>query len=171
MARDIDTNEEVDPNLVAAIAGRSTKTIRDDADTRIVSRGKRGKFDVPKELIPKGWVVEWKRKSCLGKEEEADYFMDLEEAGWKPASLQHFRKLMPSDYQGKTVERGGMILMTRPLSIQDGAKKLAKEEAFGQVRDKITEIGMTGKDEMKRVVTKFDRKYSNDGAAVPGDNE
>lgn len=170
MARILDPNASVDSNLAAAIspgAPRTQRTVR-EGDVRSASKRTRDKFFIPPEMIPKGFVVEWHRRSCLGKEEEADYFMDLEDAGWKFAPIDQFRKLMPANYQGATVERGGLVLMMRPKHLHDADVKMRQEEAFYQVRDKLNEIGMTGQGEMKRVVTSFQRSYDRaPGLEVP----
>ncbi len=173
MSRIVDPSQGVDPALAEVLSGapRERKNIReDDSRSRRANKKGRDKFYVPPELIPNGWVVEWKRASCLGKPEEADYGMDLSDAGWKPASMEHFKTLMPADYTGKTIERGGQVLMTRPKHMRDADRKLDYEEAVNQVKDKLSEIGMTGQGELKRVVTGFNRGYERSGRMIPEDD-
>lgn len=168
MARIVDPNSEVDPTIAASLAGppRSQRSTREGTE-RLVPKKRRDKFHVDPSMIPKGYVVEWKRKSCLNKPEEADYFMELADAGWKNAPMEHFKRLMPEDYEGKIIERGGMILMMRPKHMKDADLKLQRMEANNQVRDKLVEIGMTGQGELPRKVTSFERKF--DRQAVPDD--
>lgn len=173
MGRIIDPSQGVDPAIAQALGGapRERKSARSDEvrNTR-AEKKRRDKFWVPPELIPKGFCVEWKRKSCLGKPEEADYGMDLAESGWKTASIEVYRSMMPADYTGSTVERGGLILMTRPAHMKAADMKMDHEEAVNQVRDKLSEIGMTGQNELKRVVNSFSRGYETSGRMVPDDN-
>lgn len=174
MARQLEPGQGVDPNLVAALGGapRSRANIREnDARASRQERKRRDKFFVPPAAIPKGWVVEWKRKTCLGRPEEPDYQMDLAEAGWKYASPKQFPMLVPEGYEGNTIERGGQVLMIRPAHQKKEALKLDREEALGQVRDKLTEIGMTGSGEAPRVVTSFHRDFDRPaGRMVPDDD-
>lgn len=123
------------------------------------ARKRKDKFHVPPELIPKGWCVEWKRTSCLGKPEEFDYEMDLYESGWKRADPKTFHTLVPEGFTGDTVERGGMRLYIRPSHQKKESQRLDRMEAENQVRDKLEEIGMTGGGEMDRKVYSFDRGY------------
>lgn len=175
MARDLDPNQPVAPEVAAAIAGAPRAragTRENDARNKRMARKRRDKFYVPPELIPAGWVVEWKRKSVLGKIEEADYEMDLAEGGWKRAKPDKFPGLVPDGYQGDTVERGGMILMLRPKHMKDEALKLDKEEAMNQVRDKLSEVGMTGQGELPRRVQSFHREYDRPaGRVIPDDDD
>lgn len=174
MARQLDPNQSVDPETAAALTGapRSRSNIRvNDARDKRMARKRRDKFYVPPESIPKGWVVEWKRKSVLGKMEEADYEMDLSDAGWKRATPKQFPMLVPPDFQGNTVERGGMVLMIRPKHMKDEALKLDKEEALDQVRDKLSELGGTGVGELPRKVQTFHREYDRpSGRMIPDDD-
>lgn len=174
MTRQVESTGGMDPENAAALglAPRQRTSIRED-DTRNSRRARKGKdkFFVPPEAIPKGWAVEWKRVSCLGKQEEVDYFMDMGEAGWKPATPAQFPMLVPPDFKGDTIERGGMRLYMRPARMKKESLKLDYEEAQGQVRDKLTEIGMTGDGEMPRKVTAFNRDWDRPaGRMIPDDN-
>lgn len=172
MVRIVDNSQELDPKLAEAIgaAPRSRQGTRKQEPR--TARKRKDKFYVPPELIPKGWAVEWKRKSTYGKPEDPDYYMDLAEGGWKFADPKVFKSLVPPDYEGKTVERAGMVLMTRPLHLSKESSRLDRLEAADQVRDKLSEIGMTGQGEMKRVVSNFSRGYEGApaGRMVPGDD-
>lgn len=162
MARQLEPGQTPDPTISAAIAGapRARANIREnDSRNKRMARKRRDKFWVPPESIPKGWVIEWKRRSVLGKVEEADYEMDLSDAGWKRASPKQFPMLVPEGFEGNTIERGGMVLMIRPKHLKDEALKMDKEEALDQVRDKLSEVGMTGSGEAPRRVQAFHREY------------
>lgn len=174
MARNIDTSQGMDPTNAAVLSGapRGRSNIRDnDARNTRAARKRRDKFFVPPSAIPSGWVVEWKRESCLGKAEEADYQMELQEVGWKYADPKQYPMLVPEGNIDRVIRRGGMILMTRPAHMKKEAQKLDREEALGQVRDKLTEIGMTGSGELPRRVQNFSRDFErNAGRMIPEDD-
>lgn len=173
MARNLDPSQGIDPENAAALgaAPRSRRNIREnDARNSRMARKRRNKFFVPPEAIPAGWAVEWKRKTCLGRPEEADYQMDLSDAGWKYATTAMFPMLVPEGYEGKTIERGGMVLMIRPAKMKKEAHKLDHEEALDQVRDKLNEIGMTADGEMPRKVQGFNREYDRPARMIPADD-
>ena len=71
----------------------------------------------------------------------------------------------------KAIKRGGMVLMIRPAHMKAEARKFDKEEATNQVRDKLTEIGMTGDGELPRKVQGFSREWDRPaGRMVPEDD-
>ncbi len=172
MARIVDNSQDVDPVLAEAIVGGAPRARSNAKVQARTARKRQDKFFVPPNLIPKGWAVEWKRRSTYGKPEEPDYYMDLADGGWKYADPKIYHSLVPADYQGATIERGGMVLMTRPLHLSKESMRLDRLEAADQVRDKLSEIGMTGQGEMKRVVSNFSRGYEGApaGRMVPGDD-
>lgn len=174
MPRMLNPEAGMDAENAAVLAGapRARSNVRtNDARGSRNRRKARDKFHVPQDLIPNGWVVEWKRESCLGMFEEADYQMDLQEAGWKFADPKVYHTLVPEGYTEKVVRRGGMVLMTRPSHMKKEAQRLDREEAVGQVRDKLTEIGMTGSGELPRRVQAFNRDFDRPaGRMVPEDD-
>lgn len=172
MARIVDPSQGLDPENAAALAPRAKRNIRDnDARNSRMARKRRDKFYVPQDAVPKGWAVEWKRKSCLGRPEEPDYQMDLAEVGWKYADPKQFPMLVPEGHEGRTIERGGMVLMIRPAHMKKEAQKLDREEALDQVRDKLKEIGMTGAGELPRRVQTFSRDLERPaGRMIPDDD-
>lgn len=174
MARQVDTSQGLDPENAAVLSGapRGRRNIREnDARNTRAARKRRDKFYVPPTAIPSGWVVEWKRESCLGRPEEADYQMELQEVGWKYADPKQYPMLVPEGYADKVIRRGGMVLMTRPQHMKKEAQKLDREEALGQVRDKLTEIGMTGSGELPRRVQAFNRDFERPaGRMIPDDD-
>ena len=173
MARNLDASKGMDPENAAVIAGRSQSNIRkDDTRNSRAMRKRKDKFYVPPEAIPKGWVVEWKRVTCYGQPEEVDYSMDLAEGGWKNADPKQFPMLVPPDFAGKTVDRGGCRLMIRPSHMKKKALELDYEDATNQVRDKLNEIGMTGQGEAPRKVTGLNREWDRvpSGRMIPDDD-
>lgn len=173
MARQIDTSQGMDAKNAATLSGNAPRgrvNIREN-EQRVKRRGKdKDVFYIPPEMIPKGYVVEWKRRSVMGKPEGFEYEMDLADAGWKIASPTTFPQMVPEGYEGKTIERKGLILMIRPKHLKDEARAAERDEALGQVRDKLQEIGFTGQDEAPRVVSIFNRGYDRTGRMIPEDD-
>lgn len=116
-------------------------------------------FDIPKKLIPRGYTVEWKMVSVLGKEADPSYGVELEEQGWVPATIEQFPDLMPKNYQGKSIIRKGMMLMIRPKELTEEARQEDLSEAREQVKDKLIQLGKADKGEFKRKIQKLGRSY------------
>jgi hypothetical protein len=103
------------------------------------------KFYIPKDIVPDGWVYEWKRRSVAGAEDPA-YQVQLARAGWEPVPVDRdaaHRAQMPMGWAGKTIERDGMILMERPKEIVDEVRRLENQRARNQVRAKEAQIAGT----------------------------
>lgn len=116
-------------------------------------------FFVPEDLKPAGWTVEWKATHVMGQELDAAYQAALQQDGWVPAPAKMFKKMMPSSFKGKTIQRGGQLLMMRPKELTD--KKRAKEQAAarGQVNAKLKSLGMTKEGELDRKVQVVKKSY------------
>lgn len=103
------------------------------------------KFYIPPDMVPDGWVYEWKRRSTAGLEDPA-YQVQLARAGWEAVPVdrdaQH-RAQMPLNWQGKTIERDGMVLMERPREIVEEARRIEQNRARNQVRAKEAQIAGT----------------------------
>ena len=103
------------------------------------------KFYIPKDMVPDGWVYEWKRRSIAGLEDPA-YQVQLARAGWEPVPVdrdaQH-RAQMPMNWTGATIERDGMVLMERPSEIVMEARRIEQSRARNQVRAKEAQIAGT----------------------------
>jgi len=116
-------------------------------------------FFIPKEMIPKGYSIEWKRITTVNKEEDDSYFADLDEQGWRPATVKQFPKLVSPGFPGKSIIRKGMMLMIRPKELTEEARQEDLQIAREQVRDKIKSLGQTEKGELKRKVQSLKRTY------------
>ena len=83
-------------------------------------RGHRGDMDeghdefyIDPEMVPEVWTYEWKRRLLLGAEDPS-HMVALVRDGWEPVPLDRDRMhkaMMPSNWEGNTIERKGMILM------------------------------------------------------------
>jgi hypothetical protein len=97
---------------------------------------------VPKELIPDGIAIEWKRKSVLNKEDKK-HSAEVWRAGWRflPSNSEGFAEHFASFVTGDIFEYEGLVLMYRPQSMSDSAKKEESRKAGALVKDKFDEMG------------------------------
>lgn len=123
-------------------------------------------FFVPPEIIPDGWTYEWKRKSTFNKEDPA-YAVQLARDGWEPVPLNRCKKhkaMMPTNWDGSTIEHQGMILMERPEEITQAYRDIELRKARAQVRQKEAQLsaspeGTFTRDD-PRVSPKIRKSYS-----------
>ena len=106
-------------------------------------------FFISKSDIPQGWAYEWKRKTVMGAEDPA-YQVALARAGWEPVPASRHPAYMPSGTDYATIERKGMILMERPLEINEEAHARELRKARNQVRHKEDQLNAAGAGEFER---------------------
>jgi hypothetical protein len=105
-------------------------------------------FYVDPSSVPDGWSYEWKRHTLLNKEDPA-YQVQLARGGWEPVPAERHPEMMPvGNYT--TIERKGMILMERPLTLTKEAKDIELRRARNQVRAKEQQLAQTPDGTMTR---------------------
>lgn len=170
-----DENDLVDESPKPATSARSTKapTVRSEPQREGAQRkarraggGEKSIFDLPdalrSELDAKGLSAEFKRMSYFGKEEDADYLIDLQENGWEPLSLSSFpgfKKLMPKNWSKDTFEKRGQMLMIRPVELTEEARAEEKKKADSQVKGQLATLKESGPGEAARTMAKVNRSY------------
>lgn len=99
---------------------------------------------VPKELIPDGITLEWKRSTVLNKPDKK-HAAEVWRAGWRylPSNSAGFAEHFASFVTGDIFEYEGLVLMYRPKSMSDAAKAEEGRKAGAAVKDKFEEMGMT----------------------------
>lgn len=128
----------------------------------------RDAFYIPKSVVPKGFTAEWKTVTVHGEAKDPSYMVELEEQGWKPATVDQFPMLVPAGYQGKSILRKGMLLMVRPDYLTEEARAEDLQIAREQVRDKLRSLTQTGQGEMDRRVQRVKRSYERPPADDDG---
>lgn len=98
-------------------------------------------FAVDPSMIPPGMTYEWKRVSTLGARDPS-YEVLLAEQGWEPVPVERHPNFMPTGYRGP-IERGGLVLMERPVELTEEARAEAARDAFEVVRTKEEQLGLT----------------------------
>jgi len=96
-------------------------------------------FYINPNMIPEGWVYEWKRRSVLGFEDPSDQ-VNLQRRGWEPVPKSRHPELMPAGYTGNEVLRKGLVLMERPKVISQEARDRELQKARAQVRTKEEQL-------------------------------
>lgn len=91
--------------------------------SRSRSTGFNNEFEVPRHLIPEGYVCQWVRTSCHGKPDPANVNQHRDQ-GWRP--FQTKQVLEHYNAEG-SVERDGLLLCVRPKVLNDEA--IAEERA------------------------------------------
>lgn len=149
---------EEDPRARAA---RRAQELRDHGS---VFEESNDKFFVDASIIPAGWAYEWKRHLVAGAQDPT-YEVTLARTGWEPVAASRHPEMMP---QGWTsfIEREGMILMERPLEINDEAKARDLRTARNQVRQKedqlyATETGQFERNNKDQTLVKIGRSYEH----------
>lgn len=99
---------------------------------------------IPKELIPDGIAIEWKRRAVLNKDDKK-HQAETYRAGWRhiPSDSEGFSTHFASFITGDIFEYEGLVLMYRPQAMSDAARKEEKRKAGALVEDKMAEMGMT----------------------------
>lgn len=98
-------------------------------------------FHIPAELIPEGWDYQWCRKSVWGQPDVA-HQIGLQENGWTNVpSERHQGMFMPPDYKGE-IERGGLVLMERPVELTQEARAEEAKAAKTLVDAQREQLGL-----------------------------
>ena len=122
---------------------------------------------VPKELVPDGIAIEWKRKSVLNKDDKK-HTSEVWRAGWRflPSNSDGFADYFTYFIAGDIFEYEGLVLMYRPKTMSDSAKKEEARKAGALVQDKFEEMGMSVNKDMPRTM-KVERGFEE---KLPGGN-
>lgn len=106
--------------------------------------GSEDRFAFDRSIVPQGWTYEWKTKTIKNWEWQ-DHQVMLYQNGWEPVPAErHDGVFMPRGHKG-TIERGGMILMERPIELTIMARKVEKREADERVNGSRSMAGLMAK--------------------------
>lgn len=106
-------------------------------------------FDL--SIQPDGWIYQWKRHSVLGQEDPG-YMAGLSQVGFTPVPAErHPGMFLPAGSTGSIII-GGMILMERPIELEEEAREEDRERAHAQKVGSFEQFG---------IKTKFDTDSRN----------
>ena len=102
-------------------------------------------FDVPKELIPINWELQWCAVSVVGNTEILlDQNLMFAENGWRPVPADRYPgRFMPVGHKGSII-RGGQMLMERPKSLSDDARAEDVRLARQLISDRNESLKLSG---------------------------
>ena len=115
---------------------------------------------------PDGWSYEWKRKEVMGQE-QASYLTQIQYTGWQPVPASRHPETMPLNTKSATIERKGMILMQRPLSITEKMQQLDKKRARDQVVAKQQQLNEAPQGHFERNHPQAQARVKNTYESVP----
>lgn len=125
-------------------------------------------FEIPKELIPKGWEYQWCAVSIVGNSEILmDQNLMFQENGWRSVpSERHDGRFMPVGHKGHII-RGGQMLMERPKALCDEARAEDIALARRQIQDRDQSL-MGGKANVRNLPSGFEMggKYRGTGGSL-----
>ena len=122
-------------------------------------------FQIPKELIPKGWSYQWNTVTVYNREDlVVGQAMQMYENGWRPVPAErHPGRFVPIGKKGDII-RDGMRLEERPLSMTQEAAREEEMAARRQMRDRDESL-MGGKAGLTRNMPEgsMDPRYRGTG--------
>jgi len=133
-----------DPRARAERRAAEIKANRGDADIDSIDE-----FFIEPSIIPDGWSYEWKRHTLFGKEDPS-YQVVLARGGWEAVPASRHPEMMPVNSKAALIERKGMILMERPMSLTNEARDVELRRARMQVRAKEQQLSSTPDGTMTR---------------------
>lgn len=90
------------------------------------------KYAIPADMVPPGWVYQWKAVTVLN-EERHQYIGELRSKGWTPVMADvHPGRFMPLDHKGPII-MDGLMLMETPYDLWEEASNDEKRVAADKV--------------------------------------
>lgn len=134
--------EKAKISLAEALARAAEIDANDDG-----SRRRGGEFDVDSAVIPAGWHYEWKRDTVLNQRDPS-YAVTLAKAGWRAVPRSRHPEMMPSDWPGDTIMRGGQLLCEIPKTTAEKRQAEMLADARAELENKLAQInGRSAKDQ------------------------
>lgn len=127
---------------------------------RLVRRHTNGadKYFVPIERLNPELSYEWKRRTTMGMP-DVEHQVMLSENHWQPVQAKDVPGLMPAGHSG-AIERGGMILMSRPKYLTEEAEQETLDISMQRMRSQEQRLGLTEQGQLPRRGLKLNRSVS-----------
>ena len=120
-----------------ARADARTAELLGDDDSMLTTGEDR--FHIDPDVIPVGWVYQWKRSTVYNKEDPV-YRQKLEREGWQEVPIERHPELMAPGTTDKFIHREGLLLMERPKQVDDKFRERDLRAARMQVRAKEEQL-------------------------------
>lgn len=115
------------------------------------------KFYVPEELKKPELSYEWKRETTMGQR-DTEHQVDLASNHWRAVPATDMPGMMPADHTG-TINRGGMVLMSRPKYLTEEATQEILDMANERIYTNSRRLGQSAPDQLPRTAPKVNRDY------------
>jgi hypothetical protein len=121
--------------------------IDEETGKPITRRSRKGinggtEFDIPARHKKPGWDYQWFTMTVLSEKEDPAIHVEISDGGWRAVRPAEMAGYMPKDWEGKTIDRKGLRLYTRPMHLTDEAKAEAQENAREIRRQKFRQAQM-----------------------------
>lgn len=137
------TRQEKDKLSLAEALAREAEIDSNDDGSR---HGAGNEFAFDLSIVPAGWHYEWKRDTVLNERSPA-YFTALAKSGWRAVPRDRHPDMMPGDWPGETIMRGGLILMQIPKNVVERRRQEDTDIANAEVQNKLAQLnGRSQKD-------------------------
>lgn len=138
------------PRVSAQSRGRPADPVvqaQDEAGNALTRRSRyeaaTGTYEVPIEMREPGWDYQWENLRVAGQPVEASTTVTTYEAGWRPVQAKgHWMRMCPPGWDKPNVERDGMMLMKRPMSLTNEARNEDYNIALEQEGSKLSSAGL-----------------------------
>ncbi len=155
-----------DPRLAEAAPKSVTRADQRQPTRRRKSRNTQDKYHVDQERIPPGMSYEWKRVTYAGKEDR-EHQIDTDENGFTPVPADRHPELAGRNAKaGERIERGGLMLMERPMELRQEALEEDAEQAHLQVNTQMRRLKLADDQGHERIINKARRSYGPGALAV-----
>jgi len=149
-------------------AARAAEIFERDGWSNASHDGAIDAFYLPPGLVPEGWDYGWKRWATYNKADPS-YELQLRHEGWVPVDLhrdEQHERMMPSGWEGNTIEREGMLLMVRPMEVTLAVLRREYKLARDQVQTKEAQLAGTPDGTMDRSRPTLRKSFD---MPIPGD--
>jgi hypothetical protein len=94
-------------------------------------------FDIPAEIVPKGWEYQWVTVTVVGNGDIVRHQnLEFYDNGWRPVpASRHDGRFMAAGEKGAVIY-GGQCLMERPVTLCNEAREEQIAKAVQQMRDR-----------------------------------
>lgn len=122
------------------------------------------KFDVPLRLQMPGWSYEYKTIRNMGAPADSYDLVECYENGWRPVKATEIPELCPPGWKEPHVERGGQLLMKRPIHLTEEARDesivIAEEQRYDKLKG-----ALAGPQELGKIAPRLVRDVEVIGVA------
>jgi hypothetical protein len=130
-----------------------------------------GIFELDEKWKMKGWDYQWAVTRVLNQPTDNSEFVTMRAAGWRYVKATEMPQAVPPGWTEPYIERGGQVLMKRPMQFTREAQKEFKDKADQALIDKFATAEMTPVGAAPRTVREIRRRYERIPREVPTEQD